>query len=181
MTWVKGKHQFSFGGEWVQNQLNIGNVYQGNGNFGFDGRYSAMAERRIGGRRPEPGLPDGNVKRVSAEQAATERATRADSQPVLSGYFHANKQLTLVGGLRWGPNVMPHDYFNRGVEFNMANFLSNTVSTIYPNAPAGDPVLRGQGVTKQFTKNSYLQFSPNVGASFDPVGDGKTVFRSAAR
>ena len=32
-------------------------------------------------------------------------------------------------------------------------------------------------MTKQFTKNSYLQFSPNVGASFDPEGNGKTVFR----
>src|SRR6185312_1073784 len=41
ITMLRGKHQLVFGGEWVQNQLNIGNAYQSNGNFGFDGRYSA--------------------------------------------------------------------------------------------------------------------------------------------
>ena len=89
--------------------------------------------------------------------------------------------MTLTGGLRWGPNVMPHDYFNRGVEFNMANFLSNTASSVYPNAPAGILYYGDKGVTKQFTKNSYLQFSPNIGASFDPSGNGKTVSAWAAR
>ena len=29
-----------------------------------------------------------------------------------------------------------------------------------------------------FTSNDYGQFSPNVGASFDPVGNGKTVIRA---
>jgi hypothetical protein len=91
--------------------------------------------------------------------------------------FHASKRLTVVGGLRWGPNIMPHDYFNRGLEFSMANFLSNTVSTIYPNAPAGILYYGDKGVTRQFTDNSILQFSPNVGASFDPMGNGKTVIR----
>ena len=30
----------AFGGEWVQNELNIGNVYEGNGIFTFSGEYS---------------------------------------------------------------------------------------------------------------------------------------------
>jgi len=40
VTWVHGKHQIGFGGEWVQNQLNIGNAYEGNGIFTFNGEYS---------------------------------------------------------------------------------------------------------------------------------------------
>jgi hypothetical protein len=83
-----------------------------------------------------------------------------------------------VGGLRYGPNVMPHDYFNRGVVFSQANFLANVTSSIYPNAPAGALYYGDKGVTKQFTKNSYGQFSPNVGVSFDPIGNGKTVIRA---
>ncbi len=35
VTWVRGKHQIAFGGEWVQNQLNIGNAYESNGIFTF--------------------------------------------------------------------------------------------------------------------------------------------------
>ncbi len=94
--------------------------------------------------------------------------------------YHASHQLTMVAGLRYGPNVMPHDYFNRGVEFNMADFLANTISTVYPNAPAGALYYGDKGVTKQFTKNSWGQFSPNFGVSFDPKGDGKTVLRGGA-
>ncbi len=45
VTWVKGKHQIAFGGEWVQNQLNIGNAYEGNGIFTFNGEYSGSGPK----------------------------------------------------------------------------------------------------------------------------------------
>ncbi len=41
VTWLKGNHQIVFGGEWVQNQLNISNAYESNGIFNFSGIYSA--------------------------------------------------------------------------------------------------------------------------------------------
>ena len=101
--------------------------------------------------------------------------------PVPSLYFQdtyrASPRLTVTGGLRWAPNFMPVDYFNRGVEFSMAAFLANQVSTVYPNAPAGARYYGDPGVTRQFTKNSPWQFSPNFGFSFDPTGNGKTVLR----
>ena len=50
--------------------------------------------------------------------------------------------------MRWGPNIMPVDYFNRGVVFNMADFLSNTVSSVYPNAPAGLLYYGDKGVSR---------------------------------
>ena len=40
ITMMRGKHQFVYGGQWVQNQLNISNAYETNGTFTFDGRYS---------------------------------------------------------------------------------------------------------------------------------------------
>ena len=46
VTWVRGKHQIIFGGEWVQNELNIGNAYEGNGVFTFNGTYSAQRTQR---------------------------------------------------------------------------------------------------------------------------------------
>lgn len=181
VTWVKGKHQIAFGGDWVQNQLNIRNVYQGNGNFTFNGAYSANGPSG-GSAGGDPDL-DFLMGTLSSFQQSKEQQN-ALRGPIPSLYiqdtYHATKQLTLVAGLRWGPNIMPHDYFNRGVVFNRANFLSNTFSTVYPNAPAGSLYYGDKGVTRQFTKNSILQFSPNVGASFDPTGDGKTVIRVGA-
>jgi hypothetical protein len=178
VTWVKGKHQMSFGGGWVQNELNIGNQYESNGTFTFNGEYS--------GSGPNGGstIGDQNLDYLQGTLSAFQQSKQQQNAlrgPIpylyIQDTLHASPRLTLTGGLRWGPNVMPHDYFNRGLEFNMADFLSNTVSSVYPNAPAGILYYGDKGVTKQFTKNSYLQFSPNVGASFDPDGNGKTVFR----
>jgi hypothetical protein len=178
VTWVKGRHQFNFGGTWVQNQLNIGNVYESNGTFTFNGQYS--------GSGPGGGstIGDQTLDFLMGTLSAFEQSKQQQNAlrgPIPSLYFqdtfHTTKRLTLVGGLRWGPNIMPRDYFNRGLQFNMSNFLANKVSTVYPNAPAGIQYYGDPGVTKQFTQNSILQFSPNIGASFDPAGNGRTVIR----
>ena len=39
-TWVIGKNQLMFGGVWVSNQCNAGNIFEGNGNFNFNGEFS---------------------------------------------------------------------------------------------------------------------------------------------
>lgn len=179
VTWVRGKHQIMFGGEWVQNQLNIGNAYESNGVFTFNGQYSGSGPK--GGST----IGDQNLDFLMGTLSAFQQSKKQQNAlrgPIPSVYiqdtFHATPQLTVVGGLRWGPNIMPHDYFNRGVVFNMADFLANVSSSVYTNGPAGALFYGDKGVTRQFTKNSYLQFSPNVGMSFDPSGNGKTVIRA---
>ena len=182
VTWVKGKHQIAFGGEWVQNQLNIGNVYEGNGIFTFNGEYSGSGPKG-GSTIGDQGLDFlmGTLGGSTPFQQS-KKQQNALRGPIPSLYiqdtYHASPRLTLVAGLRYGPNIMPVDYFNRGVVFNMADFLSNTASSVYPNAPAGMLYYGDKGVSRQFTSNSYWQFSPNVGITFDPVGDGKTVVRA---
>jgi hypothetical protein len=182
MTWVKGKHQIAFGGEWVQNQLNIGNVYEGNGIFTFNGEYSGSGPAggsTIGDQNLD--FMQGTLGSASPFQQS-KKQQNALRGPIPSLYaqdtYHATPRLTLIAGLRYGPNVMPHDYFNRGVVFNQADFLANKTSSVYPNAPAGALYYGDPGVTRQFTQNTYVQFSPNVGVSYDPIGNGKTVIRA---
>lgn len=179
VTWVHGKHQIMFGGQWVQNQLNIGNIYEGNGHFSFDGTYSGSGPG--GGTKKG----DANLDFLAGTMSGFEQSKQQQNAlrgPFPSLYiqdtFHASPRLTIEGGLRWGPNIMPVDYFNRGLEFNMADFLSNVHSSVYPTAPAGILYYGDKGVTRQFTKNSLWQFSPNLGVSFDPTGSGKTVIRA---
>jgi hypothetical protein len=185
VTMIRGKHQVLFGGEWVQNQLNIGNAYESNGIFTFASNFSAYGPSgsRPSGAPSQPG--DQSLDFLMGTMSAFQQSKQQQNAlrgPVPSLYvqdtFHATKQLTVTGGLRWSPNFMPTDYFNRGVVFNMSNFLSNTVSKVYPNAPAGAMYYGDPGVTKQFTKNSPWQFAPNLGLSYDPFGTGKTVVRA---
>jgi hypothetical protein len=184
VTMIRGKHQFLFGGEWVQNQLNIGNAYETNGVFTFATAFSSYGPSGNQGSLPKQ-VGDGSLDFLWGAQSAFQQSKQQQNAlrgPVPSVYaqdtFHATKQLTVTGGLRWAPNFMPTDAFNRGVEFNMANFLANTSSSIYPNAPAGAMYYGDPGVTKQFTKNSPWQFAPNLGLSYDPFGTGKTVIRA---
>jgi Carboxypeptidase regulatory-like domain len=186
VTMIRGKHQFLFGGEWVQNQLNIGNAYESNGIFSFSTAFSSYGPSGNQGSGAKQ-VGDGSLDFLMGTQNSFQQSKQQQNAlrgPVPSLYaqdtFHATKQLTITGGLRWSPNFMPVDVFNRGVVFNMANFLSNKVSSVYPNAPAGATFFGDPGVSRQFTKNSPWQFAPNLGLSYDPYGLGKTVLRAGA-
>ena len=185
VTMIRGKHQILFGGEWVQNQLNIGNAYESNGVFTFGSNFSAYGPsgQRASGAPSQPG--DQSLDFLAGTLSAFQQSKQQQNAlrgPVPSLYaqdtFHATKQLTVTAGLRWSPNFMPVDYFNRGVVFSLSNFLANKVSSVYPNAPAGATYYGDPGVSRQFTKNSPWQFAPNLGLSYDPFGTGKTVVRA---
>jgi hypothetical protein len=184
ITMLRGKHQFIFGGQWVQNQLNISNAYESNGNFTFGSNYSAYGPsgQRASGAPSE--LGDGSLDFLMGAMSSFQQSKQQQNAlraPIPSLYaqdtYHATSRLTLVAGLRWSPEFMPVDVFNRGSVFNMAAFLAGQSSTVYPTAPAGTFFYGDPGVPRQFTKNSPWQFSPNVGVSYDPTGSGKTVLR----
>jgi hypothetical protein len=181
VTMVRGKHQLVFGGEFVRNQLNISNAFNGNGIFQFSGVFSGNGPH--GGNTVGTAALDFLQGTMSGFSQSKEQqnALRA---PIPSLYiqdtFHASTRLTLVAGLRWDPEFMPVDVFNRGSIFSMSAFLANQVSTVYPNAPAGSLYYGDPGVPRAFTKNSLGQFDPNFGLTYDVFGKGKTVVRAGA-
>ncbi len=181
---VRGKHQLSFGGEYVRSQLNINNLYESNGDFGITGVYS---QKGPGGNSPGGTGADANLDFLTGalntyqQSKAQQNALRT---PIPSLYiqdaYHATNRLVLSAGVRWDPEFVPVDYFHRGSTFDMASFLSNTHSTVFPNAPAGSFYHGDAGVPSAFTKNSPWQFSPRIGITFDPTGKGQTVFRAGS-
>lgn len=184
INWIHGKHQLAFGGEYARSEFNSSNVYDGNGAFTFSGIYSQTG--------PAGASSSGNIQNSNldfltgalnniAQSKAQQNALRA---PIPSMYFqdtyHATKKLVLNAGLRWDPAYFPTDYFGRGSVFDYGAFLANTHSTVFPLAPAGTFFYGDKGVPKAFTQKSPWQFSPRVGATYDPSGNGKLVVRVGA-
>lgn len=198
VTWLLGKHQFVFGGEYVYNQLNISNAYLSNGQFSFNSNYSAYGPYGAQGQAAD----NGNYCASCAKQPAQLGDAQLDFlEGAMSGFsqskqqqnalrgptpslylqdtFHASKKLTLVAGLRWDPFYVPYDVFNRGEgTFNFAAFLASQHSSVYPIAPAGMFFYGDPGVPRSFTQGSPNQWDPNFGFSYDPFGNGKTVLRA---
>jgi hypothetical protein len=178
LTFIKGAHQFVFGGEFTRVQFNEIAAYEVDGIFTFSGIYS--------GNGPAGGTVVGDANLDFLWGALSAFGQSPEDQlairgPVASLYavdtYHATKRLTIVAGVRWAPELFPHDGFNRGSVFNMNQFLAGKTSTVYTGAPAGELYYGDPGVPKSFTQSSPLQFNPNFGATWDPFGDGKTVVR----
>ncbi len=178
LTWVKGSHTIVMGGEYTRIHFNEIVGYEANGNYTFNGQFSANGP--LGGTAVADSNLDFLMGAMSSFQQSREQQL-ALRGPLASLYvqdtFHLNKRLTLVGGLRWSPEFEPVDYFNRGTNFDLQAFLANKLSSVYPGAPAGVSYYGDPGVTREFTKNSLMQFNPNAGASWDPFGNGSTVIR----
>ncbi len=188
---VLGKHQVVFGGEYIRAQLNVNNSFSENGTFQFGSNFSLKGPAQNQTYTPPAGFAvqsgqslldylTGSMSSFS-QSKPQQNAMRA---PIPSLYiqdtYHATKRLVISAGLRWGGQYTPYDYFGRGSTFDMAAFNANQHSTRFPNAPIGSLFYGDPGIPKNFTKNYIWQFTPRLGATFDPVGDGKTVFRAGA-
>ncbi len=184
VTWIHGKHQIGFGGEYARSQFNENNVYDGNGTFGFSGIFARTGPNgsSAGGTGSDANLDFLTGALHSFAQSNNQQDALRAPIPTLyvMDTYHLTNKIVLTGGLRWGPEYFPTDNYGRGSEFSMANFMGNVHSTAYPNAPAGELYYGDPGIPKAFTTNSVAQFSPRIGATYDPTGTGKTVFRVGA-
>lgn len=178
---VLGKHQIVFGGEFIRAQENINNAFSSNGNFTFSGTFSQKgpAGTSSGGTGAD-GMLDfltGSLSQFS-QSKAQQNALRAPIPGLyIQDTYHVTTRLVITAGLRWGGQFWPTDYFHRGSVFSQSAFAAGTHSAVYPNAPAGTLFYGDAGVPSNLTSNKPWQFSPRLGLTFDPTGDGNTVFR----
>ncbi len=178
LTLVRGHHNIIVGSEFVRNQLNFRSGFNSNGNFSSSGVYS--------GSGPNGGSTLGDadldflfgLQNTFNQSPQQQEALRGNIPSIyVQDTWHATPSLTIVAGIRWSPDFFPVDYFNRGSVFSMSAFLAGRASTVFPNAPAGSLFYGDPGVGRNFTGSSPRLFSPNLGFSFDPRGNGKTVIR----
>lgn len=202
VSWVKGAHQFKFGGTWAYFSKVQDAFAPVEGNFGFNGYYTNydFSDFLLGLAQ--------NYNESAVHQAGTWNAI---SPAIYFGdNWRVSPRLTVNLGLRW--DGVPHTYeaHNRSSDFypnlynpaNAAKFDSagNLCSSasdpgctaITPGlGPGSGSILSSYqfylngigiggvtpGVPRGLAKNQWNGWGPRLGFSYDVTGQGKTVVR----
>ena len=175
VTKIHGKHQISFGFEWMKRYLNVGQPPAAAGSYGFD--LSATDQQS----QPTSGIPVGGSDFASllvgmamapgAEPNTgypnfTRDVFAAESSPYYAAFvedtFHASKTLTITAGLRW-------DIFGgRNERFNRQEYFNPTASgTLNGVGFTGAEIYVNSGNRSPFTTNMH-DFSPRLAFAWQP-------------
>jgi hypothetical protein len=173
MDLIRGKHRIAFGVDYIRDQFNSTNVSASNGSFTANGQYAsgktmndALAAFMLG------------VLNDFAQSSSLQNATRGTVFALyIQDSIKLSPHLTVNGGLRWDPTLVPYDYFDRGVSFSQAAFNAGQRSSVYTNAPAGLMFYGDPGIPRGFQHNHLFNLSPRIGLVWDPTGSGQQTIR----
>ncbi len=167
---MRGKHQLSFGVNYMRMQLNYLSTFQSNGQYTFGGNISGdnLADFMLGW---PSNFAQGNPEEENWRYT------------YLGFYIHDNislrPNLTLNAGIRWEPFFPANDTRNRGSHFDYAAFMAGAHSMVFPNAPAGLTYCGDPGTPCDFQNRQWRQFSPRVGIVWDPTKQRTMTIRAS--
>jgi hypothetical protein len=168
LDWLLGRHQVSFGGNWIHTRIETVNNRPSNGQFSFSGQSTGL------------GLADFLLGRVS-NFVQGNPVFDNDHNDYVGAYvqdeWKLRSNLTVNAGVRWEPYLPIKNTLGYVSNFDLARFDAGTRSTVYPQAPPGlyfpgDPGMPGEAVMN----NRWAQFAPRTGVVWQPTD--KTAIRA---
>jgi hypothetical protein len=172
LSWIKGAHQFAFGGGIFQQRLNYFSGTNAIGSATFDGTRTnlILADFMMG---LPTSFTQGTIYGFYTRQIY-ESLYAQDSWKI-------HPRLTLNYGVRWEPYLSPYNNRGENEHFDLNLFKQNVHSTVFANAPAGlifpgDPQYTSG---KYFNGPRWAKFYPRVGLAWDPEGKGRMTIRAA--
>ena len=171
---VHGKHELSFGFEWMKRYLNVTQPPAPAGVYGFD---FTATERSLNDKTPVGGSDFASILVGMGMAPGTEGNTGypnftkdvkvAESNPYYAAFvedtFHASKSLTITAGLRW-------DIFGgRNERFNRLEYFDPRASGSLNNVPfTGAEIYANGSHRSPFTTNMH-DFGPRLAFAWQPV------------
>ncbi len=164
LTMSRGRHSIKMGGELSFEDMIHDTTLNNYGVFAFDGSKTgnALADFLLG------------IPRTMNQDAPI---IKTDKVWYLSGFlqddFRMNEHLTFNLGVRYDLQLPPTDPQDRKL-----TFVEGHQSTVVPTAPAGLLFPGDEGIGRGIVPIDGNNFSPGVGAAWDPKGDGGMAVRA---
>jgi hypothetical protein len=172
VSWIKGAHQFGFGGGIYQQRLNYWSGVNAVGAATFDGSRTGLVLGDF-----MMGLP------VTFNQGTNYGFYIRQFYDSLYAQdsWKIHPRLTLNYGIRWEPYLSPYNNRGQNEHFDLDLFKQNVHSKVFVNAPAGlifpgDPQYTGG---RYFNGPRWAKFYPRFGLAWDPEGKGRMTIRAA--
>lgn len=166
-SWVKGKHNLKFGGEWLH--LTFLQIFLGSTSMQFNGSRTGyeVSDFLLGAFRQVSG--GFGVRTNDNIQDAPSLFFQDD--------FKVHPRLTMSFGLRWEPMYPWVDKYDRLT--SLAKVGTSERSTRFPDAPPGILFAGDPGIPRGITKSDLNNFAPRFGFAWDVLGDGRTSVRGS--
>ncbi len=178
ISWIKGAHQFGFGGAVYQQRLNYWSGVNAVGTATFDGSRTQNAGT--------PGLVLADflmgLPTTFNQGTAYGFYTRQFYDSLYAqDVWKVHPRLTLNYGVRWEPYLSPYNNRGENEHFDLDLFKQGVHSKVFVNAPAGlvfpgDPQYTSG---KYFNGPRWAKFYPRFGVAWDPEGKGRMTIRAA--
>ena len=167
LTWNKGNHSFSFGGEIIKGKSWTTTAYLKAGLFAFNGFATGNATADF-----ILGLPS----QFQQYGGAYLPRSSADYSLYAQDTWRASRDLTANFGLRWAPT-----FYEKLLNGENSNFIPGEHSSYFPQAPTGlvfegDPGVAADG---SYHSSYWDVVEPRIGLAWTPFGHLNWVLRGA--
>lgn len=173
LTWIHGRHELKFGGDFRRDQINVINGIASNGFFVFVGFPFTNSFASFLSGQPIFFLQGGgNQPGGGGDLSRGLRGT--DFNFYAQDTFKVSPRLTLNYGLRY---ELPMPYTEIRNRTNL--YEPGVQSTVMPGAPPGLVYPGDKGVPAGLIPTEKNAFAPRIGVAWDPTGSTRWLVRAA--